>query len=105
MSEQTEKLSILVLEDDEIDRIQVQRLLAKSSLSEYEIEYVKLLSEAIDLLKQNSYQVILSDLNVSDSAGIETLTKMNKICPDAAIIAVTGQSDKETGRFIHQEIL
>lgn len=98
MFDSEDKLRILVLEDDELDKMQIKRLLAKSSLSGCEVEYTKLLSDVLNKLEISSFQVILSDLNVPDSIGIKTVTEMNKKCPDTAIIAITGVVDKELGR-------
>lgn len=92
------KLKMLVVEDDDADKIQLKRLLAKCSVSIEKVNYVELLEDCLKLLEKEFYHVVLSDLNVPDSHGIETLIKINNKCPQAAIIAVTGHSDLEHGR-------
>jgi signal transduction histidine kinase/DNA-binding NarL/FixJ family response regulator len=98
MVDPTKQLKILVLEDDEADRRLLQRALAKSSLSSCKVVYAGLLEEALQLLQKGTFDVVLSDLNVPDSHGIETLVRINEKHPDAAIIAVTGHSDEQVGR-------
>jgi len=97
MFEPTEDLKILVLEDDTLDKMRIKTLLSKSSLSEFKVEYAERLENAFALLEKNPFHVILSDLNVPDSMGIETLIKINKKNPDIAIIAVTCEDDKKLG--------
>jgi len=100
MVESTKQLKILVLEDDEADRILLLRAMSKSSLlSSCEVAYAGLLKEALELLEKGTFDVVLSDLNVPDSHGIETLVKINEKHPDAAIIAVTGHCDEQLGRI------
>ena len=98
MLDSTEQLKILVLEDDRVDKILLERMLEASSLTVSEIIYATLLEQALQFLQNQSFDVVLSDLNMPDSTGIKTLTKINEACPDAAIIAVTGQNDKKLGQ-------
>ena len=98
MSFQTEKtLKILIVEDDLIDRKQMERLLSGSSIPISEVKYVEYLDKAFELLCQEDFDIVLLDLNLPDINGLDTLTEMTKRQPNIAKIAVIGEGGEELG--------
>ncbi len=57
----------------------------------------KNLSEALELLKQKEPDIILSDLDLPDSSGIETIKKIRSLNPYIPIIVMTELADEEFG--------
>ena len=51
------------------------------------------LREAKSLLQQTKFDIVLTDLNVPDSEGLETLEELRSVCESLPIIALTGQDD------------
>lgn len=96
-STDTKRLRILVVEDDTIDRKQMERLLSRSSLSAYDIEFAAYLHETRKLLSEREFDVLLLDLNLPDSAGLDTLTSVEKTHPNVPKIVVTGEGDEDVG--------
>jgi two-component system NtrC family sensor kinase len=89
-------LNILVVEDDLVDRTQLERLLHRSTLSARVIT-TEYLDRTIELVKNNQFDVVLLDLYLPDSNGLETLITLSRQRPHAAIVVITGQGGEELG--------
>ena len=91
-------LKVLLVEDEATDRMSVERILRTcSSPVEFVVESAVNLSEAIRNLAEKKYDVILLDLELPDSGGIETLRQMVKVAPDIPVVALTELNDEQTG--------
>ena len=94
----TETINVLLVDDDKGDRQLVKLALAKSSQSvQFKIETAQNLSEATELSSNNVYDIILLDLGLPDSQGIETVQKVHKINPNTPIVVLTGLDDENIG--------
>jgi DNA-binding response OmpR family regulator len=52
------------------------------------------LGDALEALKRCCYDVVLLDLNLPDSMGLETFYKMHSLFPDVPILILTGLIDE-----------
>jgi len=94
----SDEIRVLQVDDDEIDIRLAKRALTKSSRSaKFNIESAGRLSEAINHLNANQYDVVLLDLGLPDSSGIETVQKICQVNPNVPIVVLTGLEDEETG--------
>ena len=87
-------ISILLVEDNPGD----VRLLRETLLQEgakYNLAIKPRLDEAIVAVHACLYDVVLLDLSLPDSQGIDTFNRLNDICPDIPIIVMTGNNDEE----------
>lgn len=84
----------LVLEDDDYDAAITKELLENFCSKKYTVRRVRILDDAIRQLSNSHFEIILVDMNLPDSAGIETVQKIVQAAPDAPIIVLTG-SDEE----------
>jgi len=92
------EIRVLQVDDDEIDLRLAKRALAKSSgPAKFSVDTASRLSEALDRLKTNQYDVILLDLGLPDSSGIETVRKVCQVSPNVPIVVLTGLENEETG--------
>lgn len=91
-------LNILVVEDNKINQMVTKKLLEKNGHS-YQMAENGL--EALQLLEQNTFDIILMDINMPVMNGIEASIKIRNIGIKTPIIALTA-SDKEN---ILKEIL
>jgi len=96
-SESSQPLRILIVEDDLVDRTLLQRMLAQTELPIADIKYSESLGDALELLDKNHFDIVLLDLNLPDSSGIDTLIKLNEKHPGIANIVVTGDSSENLG--------
>ncbi len=89
-------LKILLIEDNPGDAILIEELLSTGGIR-FELQCVERLSLGIKQLETASFDVILLDLGLPDSFGIETLRKLNETKPKAPIIVLTGLADEAVG--------
>ena len=91
----TNVLRILIVEDDLVDRKLLERLLAESSLRISEVKSADRLTAAIEILSKHSFDVVLLDLGLPDSHGIESFTELQSLAPNVPIIVLSGLDDEE----------
>ncbi|MFA6186965.1 MAG: response regulator [Phycisphaerae bacterium] len=96
---QTEKTAnVLLVDDDELDRKLIKVILVKAAeLIRFNIETAQNISEAVAKLTSSSFNVVLLDLNLPDSRGMETVQKVFKVAPNIPIVVLTGLEDEDTG--------
>jgi signal transduction histidine kinase len=94
-----ERVNILLVDDDPLDRRLVELILARSyPPGQYSVETAGTFSDAAKCLHNGSYDVVLLDLNLPDSSGIETVQRAQEANFDASIVVVlTGMDDEEMG--------
>ncbi len=87
-----ESLNILVAEDNEFNR-----LLLKFIFEKYNISYVIAVNgkEAIHLLNDNEFDIILMDIQMPDMDGLEATAHIRNQLNDIPIIAMTANAVKE----------
>jgi PAS domain S-box-containing protein len=91
-------LKVLLVDDEATDRIAVEWILRTcSSPAEFVVESVVRLSEAIKKLTEKQYDVVLLDLELPDSSGIEILQQVIKVAPDIPVVVLTERDDEQTG--------
>jgi len=95
----TDTITALLLEDDADD----YRLFAKNVCGRrnyFVVDRAENLQEAIQKLQRGRYDVVLTDLSVPDSQGLETLRRLKEHCPGTPIIVLTGMDDESVERDI-----
>ncbi len=92
-----ESLQILLVEDNPGDAFLLKFYLEESALRSSKIIHSEYLKTALDLLSKNSFDVIILDLNLPDSTGIETLKSILEMKNDAVVIVLTGLQDEDLG--------
>ncbi len=91
---QAKVLSVLLVEDNLIDARLVSRFLRGPSET-LECKHVGRLGEALEVLKTAQFDVILLDLNLEDSAGYDTFSRILPAARTAAILVLSGSDDEE----------
>lgn len=90
-------LNILLIEDNPGDAFLIKFYLEDSVLKFARLLHAEYLKTAVDLLQNNEFDVILLDLNLPDSKGIETLETVLEASQGSVVIVLTGLSDEELG--------
>lgn len=89
------KISILVVEDNPTDSALVRAYLCDMPGWNYELESVENLNEALTILCKQDFDIVLLDLSLPDSSGIETVRTMIGKHPRVAIVVLTGVQDEQ----------
>jgi diguanylate cyclase (GGDEF)-like protein/PAS domain S-box-containing protein len=85
-----DEIRILMLEDDAAFAELVRAHLDRVAWARITLEWTNTLAGALERLARESFDLILSDLHVPDSGGLETLESLSR-ASDRLIIAVTGE--------------
>ncbi len=94
---------ILIVEDDEVDRRLLERLLSQSSLNVTVQQSARDLKTATQLLEAETFDIILSDLGLPDSTGIEAVKELQRVAPDVPLIVLSRLDDDATTLDVVQQ--
>lgn len=84
---------ILVVDDEDL----IQEILVrKLTLLGYVCDSCGTVPEAVDRLASGGYDLVLADIMMPQSGGLDLLSEASRICPDTAVIMVTGVVNVET---------
>ncbi len=89
-----ERLDVLLIEDNPGDARLVEAYLADSP-KEIQITQVERLDQLRSLPAGDQFSVILLDLSLPDSHGIDTVTSVIEFYPEVPIVIFTGQDDNQ----------
>ncbi len=90
-------IRILLIEDNPADALLLSESLAEISEFEAELVHAESLADGLDLLKSRAFDVVLLDLGLPDSHGLETLTEFCRRACDLPVLVMTGLDDMSTG--------
>ncbi|MBF0484089.1 MAG: response regulator [Candidatus Omnitrophica bacterium] len=92
-----EKVTLLIVEDNDADFRLVAEYLKESPLISFEIVRATRLSDAIIMLSENKIDAALLDLDLPDSKGLSIIEKIYNHDQGIAILVVTGLDDEKLG--------
>ncbi len=93
-----QQINILLVDDDPQDQRLVEVILSKSyAPGQYHVQTAGSMSETIEFLNRDDYDVVLLDLNLPDSRGIDTVQRVHDLNSHAAVVVLTGLDDEEIG--------
>jgi DNA-binding response OmpR family regulator len=87
-------MRVLLIEDNPGDARLLQMYIKESGGGEFQVEVVDRLSKAKLALDKASPDVILLDLSLPDTHGLESFAKARNLFPQLPIIVLTGLDDK-----------
>lgn len=93
----SEKITILLFEDNPGDAYLIEEMLEEFADFPYELKKVETLNEGLSLLKERSFNVILTDLGLPDSDGIDTFLSINARNSRIPTIILTGLNNEKIG--------
>ncbi len=88
-----QKIKVLLVEDDRVDALSVQKMLKEEKDSPFTVEHASRLTEAIELLEKTHFDVVLLDLGLPESVGLETLVQMRERVTHVPIVVLTGEGE------------
>jgi signal transduction histidine kinase len=90
-------IKILLFEDNPGDAGLIEEMVNDSINYSYGLKITETMEEGINLLKNDSYDIILLDLGLPDSDGINTFLNVQKESSETPIIILTGLNDENIG--------
>jgi two-component system, cell cycle response regulator len=90
----SDRLKVLFIENNLGDSRLVQEMLAESRLLSFAFQRADSLTTGLFLLTKGDIDVILLDLSLPESLGLENLSRVRKQAPEVAVIIITSLDDE-----------
>ena len=96
-------IRILLIEDDPEDADLLQEILGESSNHSFMLEWVDRLQTGLERLSQGGIDMVLTDLSLPDSQGVETFTRIYAHAPTMPIVVLSGLDDETVAvKAVHE---
>src|ERR1041384_3062615 len=86
---------ILLVEDNPGDARLLREALKDVANYHFDLEHVERLSQALERLRREPFDVVLLDLSLPDGQGLDSLTPVRDAAPSVPILVLTGLDDEE----------
>jgi DNA-binding NtrC family response regulator len=87
------KAKVLVIDDEQIVRTSCSRALVPEG---YDVKLAKNGLEGLSMIKEEGFEIILTDLKMPDMDGIEVLKRIKEGWPSIEVIIITGYQTVDT---------
>jgi CheY-like chemotaxis protein len=95
MDETAKRVAMLLVEDNPGDADLIREYLLGFDGNRYDLKVVDTLTAALDLLARHTFDIVLLDLSLPDSAGLDTVRAVLTGFPQAALVVLTGLQDEK----------
>ncbi len=92
----TKKINILLIEDNPGDARLIEVMLAETGALLFSLEHAAFLYEGIEHLEKSAFDVVLLDIGLPDSNGLDSIIEITGKAPDTPVVMMTGLDDEET---------
>ncbi|MGO9570982.1 MAG: sigma 54-interacting transcriptional regulator [Desulfomonilaceae bacterium] len=89
-----ETLRVLIVEDNFVDALCIKEALEATNSTSFAVSHVENLAEAKERLEKEAFNVMVLDLGLPDSQGIETFLQMKDAAPSVPIVLMSGLDDE-----------
>ncbi|HEX5364783.1 MAG TPA: EAL domain-containing protein [Gallionella sp.] len=86
---------VLLVEDDPSDANLARQVLAASTMSLFDVVWVTTIAETIQALSRDHFDVLLLDLSLPDSSGLETVHTLRQTAGTLPMVVLTGHDDTD----------
>ena len=90
-------IKVLLIEDNRIEARQTQHWLVAAQDPPCEVECVETLQAGIARLALGGIDIVLLDLNLPDSRGLDSFVLLHDRSPQTPVVVLTGEYDESTG--------
>lgn len=91
------KMNILYIEDNPDDVTMIREMLSESSEIDFVLDSVSMLKDGLAKAAKSTPDLLLLDLGLPDSQGVEAVTKIAQVNKYIPIIVLTGNNDEHVG--------
>ena len=85
-----EKITILIIEGNPADARLIKEVLAEGNSGAFDLKYADRLSDGLKKISEEDFDIVLLDLSLPDSTGLETITSISEKNKDIPLIILTG---------------
>ena len=84
----------MLVEDNPTDVLMLKEALAVATTAQFDLAQVERLGEALQCLGEEPFDVVLLDLSLPDSSGLDTLVQFQEQAFEVPVIVLTGTDDE-----------
>ncbi|MDA0589300.1 MAG: ATP-binding protein [Planctomycetota bacterium] len=92
----TTSVRILLIEDSPSDQEMIKRALDRHRRAEFQVTSHETLREGMKSLVEGEFDIVLLDLSLPDSHGLESLESVMEIAPEVPVVVLSGLQDEQT---------
>jgi PAS domain S-box-containing protein len=89
-----ELIDILLIEDNPADARLLRELLREVTTSTFAVTQAERLAEGLNHLKQGRFDIVLTDLSLPDSEGLEAVQAVQRAVPHLPVVVLSGSDDE-----------
>src|ERR1041385_9553517 len=93
----SDKIKILLIEDNPGDANLIHIHLKEAFPQAFQLSTAAYLKDGLELIRHNEFDIIIIDLSLPDSSGLDTFNAVYKAAPEVAIVVLTGLEDEDIG--------
>jgi signal transduction histidine kinase/CheY-like chemotaxis protein len=90
-------INVLLIEDNPDDAYLLRESLRDVGATEFKLTHVETLRDGLEQTAASDIDIVLLDLSLPDTVGLETLTRMLAKAPDIPVVVLTGLDDSILG--------
>jgi diguanylate cyclase (GGDEF)-like protein len=90
-------INLLLIEDSLGDKRLIEEMISEIEWPRINLIWVSKLADVITQIENQLVDMVMLDLSLPDSFGLNTLTSCLKKCPFTPVIVITGMKDEEIG--------
>ena len=90
-------IRVLLIEDDADDALLIMKMVSDDKRLTIGVEHVTRLTAGIERLRDGEFDIVLSDLGLPESRGLDTLNLLLPAAGGLPVIVLTGLSDQTVG--------
>ena len=87
-------IKTLVIEDSPDDFHSIQEMLTETKAENIKLSWVDCLSKGLEYPSMDDMDIVLLDLSLPDSQGLETFTKLHERIPSVPIVVLSGVASR-----------
>ncbi len=95
MTSAVEHVAVLLVEDSALDAKVIEGQLSQSTSVRFELTLETTLASGLQRIAETHFDVLLLDLNLPDSEGLETFFKVFRLAPQIPIVIITAQDNDD----------
>jgi len=84
---------VLLIEDNPVDAVLIKGLLSRVPRAKFEVETAEKLATGLNMIERGGFDVIISDLTLPDSQGLETFIRVFEAAGAVPVVVLTGVDD------------
>ena len=94
---QNPKMEILLIEENLSEADLIKEMLSGARLPEFSVQHVQYLADGLSLLRSRNFDVVMVDLGLPDSQGVESALSVRNQSKMTPVIVLTALDDEDAG--------